>query len=112
MIASDFAWYDALHCAAIAVSEASSGRDAMALDAWQATRDAATVTTAPAVRGRPCPLCDAPPGTPCQPKPAGDHLARYLDAYTAGKLTRAYMCRTLSELIVIDVRAVITGGAR
>jgi hypothetical protein len=27
-----------------------------------------------------CPLCEALPGTPCQGKPQGDHLARYLDA--------------------------------
>ena len=29
---------------------------------------------------------EGPPGTPCQVKPEGDHLARYLDAYTAGQL--------------------------
>lgn len=61
-----------------------------------------------AVRRRECLLCGAPPGEPCQPKPAGDHLARYLDAYTAGQLTRAYMALTLGELVVIDDCAVIT----
>ncbi len=74
-----------------------------------------TVNTMPpevlAVRSRECLLCDAPPGEPCQPKPAGDHLARYLDAYTAGQLTRAYMAMTLGELVVIDDCSVITGSA-
>lgn len=66
------------------------------------------------VRGRACPLCQAPAGQPCQPKPPGDHLARFLDAYTAGRLTKAYMARTLGELVVIDVTAVVPaqGGAR
>lgn len=67
-----------------------------------------TITAAPAVRGRECPLCQAPSGTPCSPKPVGDHLARYMDAYTAGQLTREYMARTLGELVVIDTCAVIT----
>jgi hypothetical protein len=70
-----------------------------------------TITTAPqAARSRTCPLCDTPAGRPCQPKPSGDHLARYLDAYTAGHLTRAYMARVLGELVVIDGCAVITGS--
>ena len=64
--------------------------------------------TAPAVRARQCPLCETPPGEPCQPKPSGDHLARYLDAYTAGQLTKAYMAMVLGELVVIDACTVIT----
>jgi hypothetical protein len=66
------------------------------------------------VRGRACPLCEAPAGQPCQSKPQGDHLARFLDAYTAGQLTREYMAKTLGELVVIDASAVIPaqGGAR
>ena len=72
-----------------------------------------TITTAPqAARSRQCPLCDAPPGEPCQLKPAGDHLARYLDAYTAGQLTRAYLAAVLGELVVIEPCQVIPGGAR
>jgi hypothetical protein len=70
-----------------------------------------TITIAPAVRARMCPLCLAAPGRPCQPKPQGDHLARYLDAYTAGALTREYMTLVLAELVVVDGCAVI-GGAR
>lgn len=74
-----------------------------------------TTTAPPAVRTRTCPLCEAVPGEPCHPKPAGDHLARYLDAYTAGQLTKAYMAKTLGELVVIDASAVVPaprGGAR
>ena len=64
------------------------------------------------VRARECPLCEAPAGEPCQPKPAGDHLARYLDAATAGQLTRAYMLMVLGELVVIDTCAVVTVPAQ
>ena len=67
---------------------------------------------APAVRARQCPLCEAPAGEPCQPKPSGDHLARYLDAYTAGQLTREYMRGVLGELVVIDGCAIVTEVAR
>ncbi len=59
------------------------------------------LTAEQAARARQCPLCWAQPGTPCQRKPAGDHLARYLDAYTAGQLTREYMTTVLAELVVI-----------
>jgi hypothetical protein len=63
-------------------------------------------TEAQAARARRCPLCQAAPGTPCQAKPPGDHLARYLDAYTAGQLSRAYLAAVVGELVVID-RAVM-----
>jgi hypothetical protein len=67
---------------------------------------ARTVTEAQAARARQCPLCPAPPGVPCQRKPPGDHLARYLDAYTAAQLSRAYLAAVVGELVVID-RAVM-----
>ena len=63
---------------------------------------------ADAARGHRCPLCATSAGQPCQPKPAGDHLARYLDAYTAGQVSRGYMTLVLGDLIVIDACAVIT----
>jgi hypothetical protein len=66
-----------------------------------------TITAHPAVHARACPLCDTPAGRPCQPKPPGDHLARYLDAYTAGQLTHAYMVLVLSDLIVVDTCVVV-----
>jgi hypothetical protein len=70
------------------------------------------VTAAQAARGRQCPLCGARPHRPCQRKPPGDHLGRYLDAYTAGQLTRAYMAMVLGELVVIHRAAMIRDGAR
>lgn len=68
--------------------------------------------TAPAVRTRQCPLCEAPAGQPCQPKPEGDHLARYLDAFTAGYLTRAYLAMVLGELVVVDACVIVTEAVR
>jgi len=70
------------------------------------------ITAAQAARARPCPLCEAPPGAPCQRKPAGDHLARFLDAYTAGQLTRACMAAVVGELVVIDRSVIVRDGAR
>jgi hypothetical protein len=70
------------------------------------------VTAPRAARARRCPLCETSPGIPCQAKPEGDHLARYLDAYTAGQLTREYMRRVVGELVVITRCQVIPGGAR
>jgi hypothetical protein len=57
------------------------------------TETVPTTTLGLAARQRPCPLCYAPPGTPCRRKPPGDHLARYLDTYTAGRLTSEYVGR-------------------
>jgi hypothetical protein len=71
-----------------------------------------TLTPTQAARARQCPLCQVPPGTPCQDKPEGDHLARYLDAYTAGQLSRAYLAMVLGELVVITHSTIIPGGAR
>jgi hypothetical protein len=70
------------------------------------------LTEAQAARARHCPLCETPPGVPCQAKPPGDHLARYLDAYTAGQLTRAYMAAVVGELVVIDRAVIVWDGAR
>jgi hypothetical protein len=64
-----------------------------------------------AVLARACPLCEAPAGQPCQPKPEGFHLARFLEAHIAGHLSKSYMCRTVSELVVIDECAVIAAPA-
>jgi hypothetical protein len=70
--------------------------------------NAATMAAAGMVRSRVCPLCETPAGQPCQLKPEGDHLARYLDAYTAGQLTKAYMAMTVGELVVLDDCAIVT----
>ena len=66
--------------------------------------------TTEGARSRQCPLCGTPLGQPCQPRPEGDHLARYLDAVTAGELTREYMLRVLGELVVIDYTVVVPNG--
>jgi hypothetical protein len=65
------------------------------------------MTIAMAARVRRCPLCDAASGQPCQAKPAADHLGRYLDSWTAGQLSRAYMERAVSELVVIHHHALV-----
>jgi hypothetical protein len=70
-----------------------------------------TVTEAQAARARRCPLCRARPGAPCQAKPPGDHLARYLDAYTAGHLSRGYLAAVLGELVVFTRASIVAGGA-
>jgi len=71
-----------------------------------------TITEAQAARARPCPLCEAAPGAPCQRKPPSDHLARYLDAYTASQLTRAYLAAVVGELVAIDRAVIVRNGAR
>lgn len=76
------------------------------------TAPAAPAQTPAAARARKCPPCQATPGTPCQVKPSGDHLARYLDAYTAGQLTRGYLAAVLSELVVITGGQIIRDGAQ
>jgi len=63
-------------------------------------------------RDRGCPLCEAAPGPPCQRKPPGDHLARYLDADTTEQLTRAYMAAVLGELVVVTRWRIVPDGAR
>jgi hypothetical protein len=64
-------------------------------------------TASPVVRARPCPLCDTPAGQPCQDKPPADHLARFLESYIAGQLTKAYLAMVLGELVVIEACVVI-----
>jgi hypothetical protein len=71
-----------------------------------------TPTEAEAARARRCALCDVAPGVPCQAKPEADHLARFLDAYVAGKLSRAYLAAVAGELVVIDRAALVPAGAR
>lgn len=65
-----------------------------------------------AARARTCPLCGTAAGQPCQPRPAGDHLARYLDAYTAGQLTREYMAMTLGEYALEKIDGIVSGRGR
>jgi hypothetical protein len=64
-------------------------------------------TITAAARARRCPLCAASPGVPCQAKPVADHLGRYLDSWTAGHLSRAYMEIVVGELVVIHHHALV-----
>jgi hypothetical protein len=73
--------------------------------------DKSALTEAQAARARKCPLCRRRPGRPCQAKPEADHLARYLDACTAGQLSRAYLATVVGELVVIHHGAMIPGGS-
>jgi hypothetical protein len=68
-------------------------------------------TEAQAARGRRCALCGKPSGVPCQAKPEADHLARFLDAYVAGRLSRAYLAAVVGELVVIDRAVMIPARA-
>lgn len=71
----------------------------------------AVLAVAP-VLARQCPLCAALPGHPCQAEPAASHLARWLDAYTAGHLTREYMARVVGELVVLDPGSTVIPAQR
>lgn len=64
-------------------------------------------TAVTAARAFDCTLCGAPAGQPCLPVPEGDHVARYLDAYAAGAVPRSAVAAGISDLIVVDICAVI-----
>ncbi len=64
-----------------------------------------------AARARMCPLCLVLPGAPCQADPPGMHLARFLDAHIAGKLSLAYLGEVLAEMIVISPSQIIPSPA-
>ena len=63
-------------------------------------------TIAPARRIR-CDLCWAPPGEQCQRSPAGDHLARYIEAVRLGLLSRSELAAVVGGLTVIAEHVVI-----
>ena len=50
-----------------------------------------TISPAETVRQLPCTLCWARSGTPCQRRPVADHLQRWLDAHSAGQVTKDSM---------------------
>jgi hypothetical protein len=60
-------------------------------------------TTAPAeaVRQLPCTLCRARPGRPCRRRPRADHLQRWLDAYTAGHVTKDDLGTVFGQVVVV-----------
>jgi hypothetical protein len=55
-----------------------------------------------AARVLPCPLCWAASGTPCQRDPEADHLARYLDAYANGAISRRDMAAVFDAAEIIS----------
>jgi hypothetical protein len=64
-----------------------------------------------AARMLPCSLCWAASGTPCQQSPEADHLARYLDAYANGKISRKDMTAVFAAAEVITAYRLVTAAA-
>jgi predicted DNA-binding transcriptional regulator AlpA len=60
-----------------------------------------------AVRQAACPLCDAAAHSPCQAWPLADHLARWLAAEAAGRITRADLISAIGGLDVIAAQALV-----
>jgi predicted DNA-binding transcriptional regulator AlpA len=60
-----------------------------------------------AVRSARCPLCDTAPPGPCQAWPPADHLARWLAAEAAGRITRADLISAIGGLDVIAAQALV-----
>jgi hypothetical protein len=60
-----------------------------------------TIPAAETVRQLPCTLCWARSGTPCQRRPRADHLQRWLDAYTAGQVTKADLGAVFGQVVVV-----------
>ena len=59
------------------------------------------------VRRAACPLCGARAYGPCQVRPAADHLARWLAAYTARRITRDQITAEVVRLVVVTKWCVI-----
>ena len=57
-------------------------------------------------------LCWTPPGTSCQRKPAGSHLARYCDAERRGVLAREDLAAVIGRLEVIAQHVIIADVTR
>jgi hypothetical protein len=60
-----------------------------------------------AVRRGACPLCGARAYSPCQIGPAGDHLARWLAAYTGRRITRDQLTAEVVRLVMVTKWCVI-----
>lgn len=63
--------------------------------------DRAEPGTADSARTVTCTLCWSPPGTPCQRRPAGDHLQRCQDAERRGVLGGQALADVVGRLEVI-----------
>ena len=98
----------------VALLEVEAARRGLPYEPWPLPPGGASPQAAAQVRearARWCPLCEAQPGTACRLIPSGDHLARYLDAYTAGQLTRDFMAAVLGELVVVASWRIVPDGA-
>ncbi len=61
-----------------------------------------------AVRWAACPLCGAAAGVPCRTRPdRADHLYRWLDAYSAARITRDQITGEVIRLVVVTKWCVI-----
>jgi hypothetical protein len=60
-----------------------------------------------AVRRTRCSLCWAPSLEPCQRLPRADHLQRWLDAYQAGRISKAALGEAIGAVVVITRYQVI-----
>jgi len=58
-------------------------------------------TTAANVRLLRCSQCSTGPGVPCQRDPRADHLARWLDSFRAGHITRAHLVAAIGGMVVL-----------
>lgn len=64
-------------------------------------RSVAASAPVAAVRQDRCPLCGALAARPCRATPAADHLARWLAAYTAGRITRDQVTAEVVRLVIV-----------
>ena len=60
-----------------------------------------------AVRHGACPLCGARAYNPCQVRPAADHLARWLAAYSGRRITRDQLTAEVVRLVVVTKWCVV-----
>lgn len=70
---------------------------------------ASQAAPAPAgVRQVSCPLCWARPAEPCQQYyPPGNHMARWLAACAAGRVTRSQLAAVIGRLTVVTRRVIV-----
>ena len=68
-------------------------------------------TAAQVVRNEPCSRCGEPAGTACQTQPSADHARRWLDAYTAGLITRDQVADVITDLVVLTEWALVPATA-
>ncbi len=68
-------------------------------------------TAAQVVRQQPCSRCGAPRNVACQASPPADHVARWLDTFTARLITRADVTEVLMRLVVLTEWALVPADA-